>query len=108
MSAPVKHTCPDIDKIISQVKSAVKELENAKKLLTHEKIADADYSIDYAIREIEDLCDSGYYGRINNPLEELRRSNSSLREWGEELENENEKLSKKIEELETELNTSLL
>jgi DNA repair exonuclease SbcCD ATPase subunit len=89
MAAPIKHTCPDIDKAIKHMKDALTEAlaniedQTARKWIT----SDIDSAIDY--------------------VEDLRSSNDSLRQWGKELEEEMEShanytndLEKKIEDLE--------
>jgi phage shock protein A len=99
MSAPVRHTCPDIDKVIAAIKSAVKTAENGRKQLG--KDSDAEDYLYKIIYDIEDLP---------HILEDLRNSNSSLRDWGHDLEKTVDELEgkvcdfeKKIEELESEL-----
>lgn len=62
MSAPIGNTCPDIDKAIRHLRSSA-DTEGESQI--------ASMAIDY--------------------LEELRSSNSTLREWGEALEKEHEK-----------------
>jgi len=100
MSAPIGNTCPDIDSVIESIKTSLIYLESAKNELSRERYDETESYIDSAIREIEDFCDTGYYGKKNNLLEKLRESNSTLRQWGEELEKENEQLQKQIEEME--------
>jgi thiamine kinase-like enzyme len=70
MSAPVKHTCPDIDKLIREVRIL---LRVARRAQSGEDINLAD-EIDYYLSDFE------------SKLEELRDSNSKLRDWGEKLE----------------------
>lgn len=75
MAAPIKHTCPDIDKYIKSIKREIikerdlkhfseKELYNTCVSMSNE----LEYCIDY--------------------LEDLRKSNEALREWGEGLDKE--------------------
>lgn len=79
MGAPVPHTCPDVD--------------NAIKVL----------------KEVEGFSDeiSGNSRHVADILEDLRKSNASLRDWGEDMElqrndlqEENQDLLDKIQELE--------
>lgn len=85
MSAPVRHTCPDIDKAIKQIITARIGLKDA---LECEDTIDKDYAIKCADDEL--------YG-LGDMLEDLRSSNDALRSWGHDLE-------KQIEELESQIN----
>lgn len=83
MSAPVKHTCPDIDKAQKKLKSVMRSL------------AELDWEDkNYTISELDDVDDA---------LEDLRKSNDALRQWGEELDKELEEAANTISNLETEL-----
>lgn len=82
MPAPVKHTCPDIDKIIASIKSALRTCNTARKHFGKDHEAE-DYFWDIA-SELDD---------IEGKLEYLRKANSALREWGEGLEKEISELS---------------
>ncbi|KAA6342897.1 hypothetical protein EZS27_009357 [termite gut metagenome] len=81
MSAPVKHTCPDIDKLIEKVREVLK----LKPDLSSEEIIS---EINYHLWGFEDK------------LNELRYSNDELRKWGEGLEDELKESEAKIEALE--------
>jgi len=92
---PVKFTCPLIDKCIEQIKAAV------------DKSIDVSYSRDADTMEawIEDTV--WLMDKIIETLEELRDSNSKLRDWGsneasrvDELELKIVKLEEKVDELE--------
>lgn len=87
MSAPVRHTCPDIDKAIKCIQSARKNISDA---LKDEDIENKDYGIKCA--------DSDLWG-VDDMLEDLRSDNSALRDWGHDLE-------KRIQELEEEIYNS--
>jgi peptidoglycan hydrolase CwlO-like protein len=89
MAAPVKHTCPDIDKCIKLINSAIKDAESGMKI-TDRNSDEHDY-FRYIISNIED---------IEGILEDLRSSNDALRSWGEELTNEIESSANYIDELE--------
>jgi predicted nuclease with TOPRIM domain len=79
MAAPVKNTCPDINR-------AIKRLETIK-----EHMNDMVKSIEYELSEIEDS------------LEELRSDNSALRDWGTENESRVKELEDEVYELESKL-----
>lgn len=89
MAAPVKNTCPDINKAIKNVQAALRIAHNGMK--RHEKRED-DYidfdDIDTELRNLE------------GELEDLRNANASLREWGEGLTDELESSANYINELE--------
>jgi hypothetical protein len=72
MSAPVKHTCPDIDALINSVRELLKIADNSDESIAEDAC--------YLLKDFE------------WKLEKLRDSNSSLRSWGEELESEVDKL----------------
>ena len=70
MAAPVKHTCPDIDraeKHLKDVLSTIKYLDIDKREKNN-----LEWDLDAAM---------GYF-------EQLRKANHELREWGEDLETE--------------------
>lgn len=84
MSAPVKHTCPDIDDCIKRLKSIIAESKRIEdEGLERDIIWEADYVID--------------------ELEKLRKANGALRDWGEELEKEIQDKEDQIFYLEEEL-----
>lgn len=75
MSAPVKNTCPDIDKVIKELLSIQREAEYGMKeherdTDDHQRYKDIEWPIDQIIDQLEDL----------------RTANAALRDWGEELE----------------------
>lgn len=74
MSAPVGHTCPDIDKTIDNLRDI----------------------ISYVSYEIEGVIES---------MEELRNSNSRLRDWGEGLEQTIADKDQEIENLKEQIET---
>lgn len=87
MSAPVKHTCPDIDK-------AIKWINEARKISWDGK------------SEFPEACDSfrdiyDYIDDIGDILEDLRKSNDALRKWGEGLEDEIQILGEEINKMNT-------
>lgn len=92
MAAPVKNTCPDINRAIKNVQSAMRIANDAMK--RHEKRSDdwdAYDDIDTELRNLE------------GELEDLRNANAALREWGEELTDELETSANYINELEQKL-----
>ena len=75
---PVGYTCPDIDSLKNDCERYARDIEN---------------SID-SLNCVHSFLD-GLAG-IHSELEDLRRSNEKLREWGEKLYEENEELKTKI------------
>lgn len=92
MSAPVKNTCPDIDKIIKLIKSAIKVAEYGMKNCDRQSDEYDNYKD--IINNIED-CEG--------LLESLRSDNEALRSWGKEQEEEVENAANYINDLETEI-----
>ena len=90
MAAPVKNTCPDIDKYIRWIKMALVE-ERYLKGYNEREVFDAAVSM---ANELESCI--GY-------LEDLRSSNDSLRCWGECLEEELHDAGQQINDLENHL-----
>lgn len=88
MSAPVKHTCPDINKVIKKLESM--QVLAQQGMEDHERFSD-EYD---RYKQIEWDIDS-----IIDSLEDLRKANSALREWGEKLDDKVEELKEEIEEL---------
>lgn len=95
MSAPVKHTCPDIDKVIRQIRSALKIANGMMK--QHERGSDDWHAYDDIDTELRNL---------EWDLEDLRSSNTALREWGEGLSEELETAANTINELGQKLETA--
>lgn len=89
MSAPVKHTCPDIDSVIKRIKSAQRAAWDMFK--RSEKGTDEHD----AFKDIENDLDG-----LESELESLRDSNSELRAWGEELEIQVSDLEEQVSALE--------
>lgn len=82
MGAPIKHTCPDIDRAIKHFKTAIWEARcNIDDKQTFNSI---EWELEQAI---------GYF-------EDLRKSNAALRDWGEGLENNLESAASEISRLE--------
>lgn len=87
MAAPIKHTCPDIDKYIKYIKMVIckdRYLKNMNEIDLYDTALAMNSELENCI---------GY-------LEELRSSNDELRKWGEELDNQLEDAANRINELE--------
>ncbi len=88
---PVKYTCPDIDSVIKSITIIKKQMESCD-------IENITTELDDWSYDLFSLCQE---------LEDLRKSNDALRNWGtdlaaecENLENDVEALNDKISELE--------
>lgn len=88
MSAPVRHTCPNIDKALKHIKQAWIEIKDA---IDDKQIQN---SIECELDMAADI------------LEDLRKDNDSLRTWGKEQEEEIKNLNDYVSELETRLEES--
>jgi predicted nuclease with TOPRIM domain len=95
MAAPVKNTCPDIDKIIINIRRSLKTAEEGQK---ESEKRSPDW---YRYNDIEN-----YLEDIEGRLEDLRSANASLREWGESLTSELEEAANTINALENELESN--
>ena len=88
---PVKFTCPLIDKCIEQIKAVINNS------------VDVSYSRDVDTME-EWISDTVWLmDKIIETLEELRDSNSKLRDWGSNEASRVDELELKIEELENKI-----
>lgn len=94
MAAPVRNTCPDIDKCIKFINEAIKTAEYGMK--ANDRHSDNWDLFKEVINSIED-CDS--------ILESLRSDNESLRLWGQEQEDKVENCATYINELEEKIKT---
>jgi predicted nucleic acid-binding Zn-ribbon protein len=90
MGAPVRNTCPDIDSVIKSIREAMTMVQDADDL-TLNQISDAFSAVYYLLDGLEDQ------------LEDLRSDNSSLRNWGLELEERVEELENEMWELKSEV-----
>jgi predicted nuclease with TOPRIM domain len=89
MSAPVRHTCPNIDRMIKHLRAAVSSASHGKRDFKGEE----SYSyFDNILDEIDGL---------ESDLEDLRSDNDALRKWGHELEDYVKQLESEIENLQT-------
>lgn len=94
MAAPVKHTCPDIDKCIKNIRFAIKIAKQGAGKVDLENDSHLDDYFSDIINYIEDA---------ESILENLRKANDALREWGEDLQSEVENMAYKLSEIENKL-----
>ena len=87
---PIKHTCPDIDKYIKWIKFEIIK-ERDLKNFSEKELFDAASSMSSQLESCIDY------------LEELRKSNETLRNWGITEADEVDSLNNYIEELENKL-----
>lgn len=87
MAAPVKHTCPEIDKYIRSIKDVMVRNDRTLMQMSEDDIRDT------AIQMNNELHDCIEY------LESLRQSNEELRNWGEELDGNLSSAAEEINEL---------
>lgn len=88
-----KHTCPDIDGVIKTIASVIQQMENSEKS-TSDDMAE---NLRSWVNELDPIV-SGRWCE----LEELRRANSDLRTWGEQVEQEYEELQSEYSKLKDE------
>lgn len=89
MSAPISHTCPEIDRQQRINNQLVREIQDVIKCYQS-------YSINDLISIFESAKDR--LEEIDSFLEEMRESNDELRKWGTEMED-------KVAELQEEMST---
>jgi len=87
---PIKHTCPDIDKYIKWIKFEIVKDRDLKNM-DEKELFDAASSMSSQLESCIDY------------LEELRKSNDTLRQWGITEADEVDSLKNYIEELEQKL-----
>ncbi len=88
---PIKHTCPDIDKLIKGQSEIMKRIRNYQKIDEIDDLKDIISDIENILWDFEDK------------LEELRRSNDTLRDWGISEAEEVDKLEDRVFTLQNEL-----
>jgi predicted nuclease with TOPRIM domain len=90
---PIKHTCPDIDKYIKWIKFEIVKDRDLKNM-DEKELFDAASSMGSQLESCIDY------------LEELRKSNETLRNWGITEADEVDSLQNYVEELEVKLQSS--
>lgn len=90
---PIKHTCPDIDKYIKWIKFEIVKDRDLKNM-DEKDLLDAASSMSSQLESCIDY------------LEELRKSNETLRNWGISEADEVDSLQNYVEELEAKLKNS--
>lgn len=95
MLAPIRHTCPAIDKQIVELKFQIRELECIDNDIDKELQKDILSNVLY------------YMNNLFGFFEEMRTANDTLRSWGEEMENKYCELQDELNELENKM-TDLL
>ena len=91
---PIKHTCPDIDKYIKWIKQEVFK-ERDLKNMDEKELFDAATSMS---SQLENCIDY---------LEELRKSNETLRNWGIEEANNVDCLEFELEQAKSQISVGL-
>lgn len=91
-SEPVKHTCPDIDRIKNTITSIVNEMKNCDDRDSTDDLLEniKDWASDLESIGVGKWCE----------LENLRSSNGALRDWGNEMYNDAETLEAEKDVLE--------
>ena len=93
MSAPVKITCPDIDKAIKLLNPLINQII---------KLKEYDYESAQTMKDLLSECENAMSSAVGY-FEDLRQSNDALRNWGKEMEEEAETLQVQVNELQEQL-----
>jgi hypothetical protein len=90
---PVRHTCPDIDRLISTITQIVKEMDESGEEDDKDDLLSLiqNWSSDLRSIGVGKWCE----------LETLRNSNGSLRDWGSEMYDDAEKMENERDEWES-------
>lgn len=110
MAAPVGNTCPDIDTIQADLKQQQSDLNYIIKEIDKTQYTDYETLMPDIVKYMENVISalqvytsSIRWGTETNPLELLRNSNSALRDWGANSEEEISAMDDKISTLEAEI-----
>lgn len=90
---PVKHTCPDIDRIIGTITNIVNQMKNCDDKDSNDDLLEniKDWAGDLESIGVGKWCE----------LESLRSSNGALRDWGNEMYNDAETLEAERDDFES-------
>lgn len=95
MSAPIRYTCPDIDKVIEHIGDALIYISEARDDVDGCNVLSEVFGkLDNAVDKLVDLEDE---------MEKLRKANDTLRSWGEEQEAQCEEYETEIATLKEEI-----
>jgi len=106
MPAPIPNTCPDINAVQGTIEEQSKILSDALYLLEKEEdptdyVKDAISKINDVIYNLDPLfCVKKYNWHRDNPLEQLRLQNETLRSYGQDMEEEKNIAEARVSELE--------
>ena len=87
MSAPIRHTCPDIDEVINAIQDAEKTAIDSQSIFDVTELHEALESIESELYHLD------------GKMEDLRAANDALRTWGEEQEAEKEAFESELNDL---------
>lgn len=94
MSAPIGHTCPDINRITGKLNQMVKDIN---------RLRSYDYEDSKLMKDIIEEC-RYIMDDAEDTFEDLRNSNSKLRDYGEAQEERADELEEQVTELQEKLN----
>lgn len=86
MRAPVRHTCPDIDRVIKDINNCREIIQKVADELDVERMNTDDPKLAKVFQQaVESLEEAKCLADVENTMEDLRNSNDILRTWGYEL-----------------------